>query len=586
MSIFSKLIRMACLATVPVAMTGCGDDDGGSAPATDIVIPEAYRTLTFAASGGEQPLMVQSTVDINASPDVDWIDVQRVESTSSKIRKFAVTCKPSTDGVERKAVISLTASGYEGKVDVTQLSGAVISLVSDSVVSVGAALGSVSIVVNANAEPSFSSSASWLNKWSSEQADGKCTVVVAVAKNLTTEARDGRVTLTNEGASVSVRIKQAAAEEGGDDAMPSSATELVAKFYAGINIGNTMECPSGEGAWSGSVVTPAYVAGLKALGFNAVRIPCAWHSYFSDAKTYAIKESWMSRVKEVVDYCLGNDMYVVLNSHWDTGWLEDNIFSTAKQSAIIAEQKAIWTQVAEAFKDYDEHLLFAGCNEPGMNETSTGGKKWDTESVARLVKYEQTFIDAVCATGGNNAKRCLVFQGLGTDIESTSASMTTLPTDPAGRLIAEVHYYEPYQWAQMEKDADWGKVFWYWGKDNHKSGSAHNPNWGEEQWVKDQFAKMKEKFVDKGIPVIVGEFSSRIQTAATRSDKSEEFDEELHKKSRAYYNEVVTREAKNYGCAPFYWETGGEINRKDGTAKNQYAIDGIMRGAEDGAYPF
>ena len=578
---------MACMAAVPVAMAGCGDDDGGSAPATDIVIPEAYRSITFAAAGGEQNLIVQSSVDLSASADVDWLDVRSVQSTSKVMRKYAVTCKPSADGVERKAVISLTASGYEGKVDVTQLAGTVIALASDSVVSVGAALGEVSIVVNANAEPSFSSSASWLNKWSSELADGKYKVVVAVAKNLTTEAREGRVSFANEGGSVSVRIKQAAAEESGDDAMSSSATELVAKFYAGINIGNTMECPSGEGAWSGSVVMPAYVVGLKALGFNAVRIPCAWHSHLSDTKAYTIKESWMSRVKEVVDYCIGNDMYVVLNSHWDTGWLEDNIFSAAKQSAIIAEQKAIWTQVAEAFKDYDEHLLFAGCNEPGVNETTSGGKKWDAESVARLVKYEQTFIDAVRATGGNNATRCLVFQGLGTDISNTAESMTTLPTDPAGRLIAEVHYYEPYQWALMEEDASWGNVFWYWGKDNHKSGSNHNPTFDcEEQWVKGQFAKMKDKFVDKGIPVIVGEFSSRIQTAATRSDKSEEFDEELHKKSRAYYNEVVTREAKNNGCAPFYWETGGEINRADGTAKNQYAIDGIMRGAEDGDYPF
>lgn len=577
---------MACLVAVPVAMTGCGDDDGGSAPATDIVIPEAYRSLTFAASGGEQNLIVQSSVDLNALADVDWLDVQSVQSTSKVMRKFAVTCKPSTDGVERKAVINLTASGYEGKVDVTQLSGAVISLVSDSVISVGANSDEISLVIMTNAELAFSSSVSWLTKRTVVEENGKFYCVVAVAKNLTAEAREGRVFFANEGGSVSVLIKQAAAEESGDDAMPSSATELVAKMYAGINIGNTMECPSGEGAWSGSKVTPAYVAGLKALGFNAVRIPCAWHSYLSDSKTYAIKESWMSRVKEVVDYCLGNDMYVVLNSHWDTGWLEDNIFSSARESAIIAEQKAIWTQVAEAFKDYDEHLLFAGCNEPGMNETSSGGKKWDAVSVARLVKYEQTFIDAVRATGGNNAKRCLVFQGLGTDIENTSASMSSIPTDPAGRLIAEVHYYEPYQWALMEEDAGWGKVFWYWGKDNHKSSSAHNPTRGEEQWVKDQFAKMKKKFVDNGIPVIVGEFSSRIQTAATRSDKSEEFDEELHKKSRAYYNEVVTREAKNYGCAPFYWETGGEINRKDGTAKNQYAIDGIMRGAEDGNYPF
>ena len=201
------------------------------------------------------------------------------------------------------------------------------------------------------------------------------------------------------------------------------------------------------------------------------------------------------------------------------------------------------------------------------------------------MEYEQTFIDAVRATGGRNALRCLVFQGLGTDIANTYTYMKTYPTDVAkDRLIAEVHYYEPYQWALMENDASWGKVFYYWGKDNHKSGSNHNPTWGEESWVSEQFGKMKTQFVDNGIPVIIGEFSSRIQS--TGCDSSEAIDQELHQKSRAYFNEVVTREAKNNGCAPFYWETGTEINRNTGAVITQYAIDGLMKGAEEGTYPW
>ncbi len=450
-------------------------------------------------------------------------------------------------------------------------------------------------VSQASLEMSAQPSADWLTASKGDASVGEQKWTITASANTTSSERTATVTFSANDVdkTIDVTFTQARVLTV-DEAMPSDAKTLVSKIYAGINIGNTMECNSSddekaETAWGNPLVNENYIKGLKALGFNAIRIPCAWHSHLSDTENYIISPKWLERVKTVVDYCVNNDMYVVLNSHWDTGWLEDNIFSSGKRKLILAEQTAIWTQIANTFINYDEHLIFSGSNEPGMNETSSGGKKWegsDGESaIKRLISYEQAFIDAVRATGGNNAKRCLVFQGLGTDIASTYSYMTTLPSDNVeNRLIAEVHFYEPYQWALMEDDASWGKVFYYWGKDNHKDGSSHNPTWGEESHVDSQFAKMKEKFVDAGIPVIIGEYSTRIQTHGT--DDSEIFDTELHKKSRAYYNKYVTMVAKNNGCATFYWETGGEINRTTGEAKNQYAIDGIMEGASAGKYPF
>lgn len=585
----NRFMAAALLSSCLAASTACSEDDGSAGQNVDVVIPEAYQRLVFPATGGESPLIVQSSIDLEAAASADWVTAVRVESTSQKMRKFNVVCQPSASGVTDSAQITLSAaSGYSGVVKVVRLSGAVLSLVSDAEVSVGPAYGEiVKIVVRANEEPVFSSSESWVTSPSPSEADGEYTFNAVVAKNLTTAERSATLTISNSGGSVSVIVTQRAGSGLDDNGMPSDAKSLIAKIYAGINIGNTMECPAGEGAWSGEKVNAAYVAGLKALGFNAVRIPCAWHSHLSDAKKYTIDQAWISRVKEVVDYCVGNDMYVMLNSHWDSGWLEDNIFSASKKSAILAEQKAIWTQIATAFKDYDEHLFFAGCNEPGMNETVNKEDRWQTEpdALKRYVEYAQTFIDAVRATGGNNALRCLVFQGLGTSISATCDYMSIIPTDAVeGRLIAEFHFYEPFQWALMEDNASWGNTFWYWGMDNHKSGSKHNATWGEEDFVKSQFAKVKDRFVDKGIPVVIGEYSTRIHTGS--EDPAEEFDAELNHKSRAYYNEVVTREAKNHGCAPFYWETGAEVNRKNGSAKLQYSIDGIMRGAEDGRYPF
>lgn len=451
-------------------------------------------------------------------------------------------------------------------------------------VSVSIKGGTADVIVNADADAaiSVSCSASWLTVMKGlSSTKGEVKYKVTCQPNDTDERREAEVIFSCEGSADTIVVSQSCVH------MPSDAKTIVGNIFAGINIGNTMEVPGGETLWGNPKVYAVYVAGLKSLGFNAVRIPCAWHSYAGPAPSYEIDADWLARVAEVVGYCIDNDMYVVLNSHWDTGWLEDNIFDSGMEEQIVAEQTAIWRQVAEVFVDTDEHLLFAGCNEPGMNETSSGGEKWDGAAVARIVRYEQAFIDAVRASGGNNSLRCLVVQGLGTDISETYKSMDAFPADPANRLIAEVHFYEPYQFALMEEDASWGNVFWYWGEGNHKEGSAHNPAWDcEEDYVVTQFAKMKQKFVDNGIPVIVGEYSTRIQEAATRSDKTEEFDNELHRKSRAYYNRVVTRTAKDNGCAPFYWETGGEINRKDGSAINQYAIDGIMAGAGEGAYPW
>lgn len=361
----------------------------------------------------------------------------------------------------------------------------------------------------------------------------------------------------------------------------ATATEVAKAIVAGINIGNTMECPEGEGKWTDAKVNKDYIAGLKAAGFNAVRIPCAWDSHLTDRTAYTIDPAWLDRVDEVIGWCYENDMYVLLNCHWDGGWLEDNIFDASKEAQIVAEQSAIWRQVAEKLAKYDSHLIFGACNEPGMNETTNDNDRWSKEpdAIDRLVKYEQAMIDAVRAAGGYNATRCIAVQGLGASISGTDTYFDKFPTDNiADRLMAEIHFYEPYQFALMEQDAGWGNTFWYWGKDNHVAGSAHNPTWGEEDYVQSQFAKINAKYVAKGIPVVLGEYSAMFRNI--------DEDQAAHERSVAYYGQVVTREAKAAGCIPFYWETGAVVNRNDGTIRRQDIIDGLVKGAADGKYPY
>lgn len=294
----------------------------------------------------------------------------------------------------------------------------------------------------------------------------------------------------------------------------------------------------------------------------------------------------LDRVSEVVGYCVANDMYAIVNIHWDGGWLEESI-THGYSSEVDAKQKAIWTQIANKLNAYDEHLLFAGCNEPGQQDQGNVG----TSAIDVILKYEQTFIDAVRATGGNNASRCLIVQGPYTNIDKTVNDYTMPKDEVPDRLMVEVHFYDPYQFTMMNHDETWSNVFLYWGKDNHVSGSIHNATGYEEDYVKQQFQKMKTAYADKGIPVIVGEYSAMKRAKEDKIEGTSELaypdiDQEMHNKSRSYWNEVVTREAKKHGCVPFYWETGGDMNRGTGTAKEAYAIEGIMKGAAAGQYPY
>lgn len=355
--------------------------------------------------------------------------------------------------------------------------------------------------------------------------------------------------------------------------MPSNARELAAKMHIGWNIGNTLEATNGETGWGNPLVTKALINKVKASGFNAIRIPCAWDQYTKSSVTVKIQKSWLKRVKTVVDYCIDNDMYVLLNIHWDGGWLENNC-TPDKQADNNAKQKAMWEQIATYFRDYDEHLIFAGTNEPNVK---------DSVEMSVLHSYLQTFIDAVRSTGGRNAYRVLVVQGPSTDIEKTYTLMKTLPDDTIkDRMMVEVHYYTPYQFCGLTQDANWGRMFYYWGKQYHSTTDrARNCDWGEEADAQKYFGMMKEQFVDKGIPVIMGEYGAiRRQTIPNDGIST-------HMASRAYYVRYITHLAVMNGLIPFYWDEGaigdkgfGIFNRHTYEVADYQLLNAIIQGAK------
>ncbi len=463
--------------------------------------------------------------------------------------------------------------------------------------------GEASVTVTCNVQWDISNSASqWLQVSQTSGDAGDALIQLSVGANNTGAKRSAILSVTSErGQARRVTVSQVpqlypsyntSPKEPNATGMESNAVELAAKIKLGWNIGNTMEAP-GVTAWGNPVITEDYVKAVKQQGFNAIRIPCAWdwdwrekyssagEPHIEDYKTARIKSEWLNRVKEVVGYCVNNDMYVLLNIHFDGGWLESkkwpgteiptNNFnpSSTRKDTILAKQKAYWEQIATAMRDFDEHLMFASANEPAVDTK---------EEMEVLHAYHQTFINAVRSTGGRNSYRVLVVQGPGTNIEKSNDLMDMPKDEIEGRLMAEVHFYNPSQFCILNEDVSWGKMAYYWGKDYHSDiEPERNATYGEEDEVDQSFSLAKSKFVDKGIPVIMGEYGTYRRGNTENKPK----DLDLHNNSVDHWITYVTRKALENGLIPFWWDTGVVIDRSDYTINDQPTIDAIMAGANN-----
>ncbi|HSU55488.1 MAG TPA: cellulase family glycosylhydrolase, partial [Candidatus Dormibacteraeota bacterium] len=307
----------------------------------------------------------------------------------------------------------------------------------------------------------------------------------------------------------------------------------------GWNLGNTLEATWGV---PGVSAAPFYTAANA--GFNAVRIPCAWDfnattNISGGVTNYPINPGFVAQVKQVVDWAIAAGMYVMINDHWDDGWLENHIGSTVDKG-INAKMNSYWTQIANAFVGYDNHLLFAGANEPNVN---------DPAGMQTLMFYYQTFVNAVRAAGGNNTNRWLVLQGGG-----DTTWLNALPTDSSpNRLMVEYHCYTPAQFAILSSDAPWGIVQYFWGPAYHYSTDpTHNCVAPEEGSIDAGFQQVVDQYVSKGIPVLIGEFgaASKPYLAATNATESA-----WNRASSYYWHKYVAESARSHGLSPFFWST-------------------------------
>lgn len=387
--------------------------------------------------------------------------------------------------------------------------------------------------------------------------------------------------------------------------MDLNAQQLAYYMAPGWNLGNTMEAGdsknndtnyaglNGENAWGNIKTTQEMINKVKASGFKSVRIPCAWvMGHISDAATTQIDAAWMARVKEVVDYAINADLYVIINDHWDGGWLEDTFKDVSDATIQKNSEKLtrVWKQIAEEFKDYDERLIFAGLNEPAHSSGLAA-----SAYVKALKQYEEVFIKTVRATGGNNAKRVLVVQGPATSIDDTYSNYGEMPKDEAeNRLMLEIHSYDPWTFCGLEKDESWGKMQYYWGTGHTLAGAGIRNAAANENDLLNLYKKM-QKYTDAGVPVVLGEFGAyRRNIKSIKGQNQKKHDEVV-----AFWYEKATQYAMECGMIPFVWDQGStgmptftlfdrrkvDVLDWNSTSTNiqvNGALEGIKKGAEAG----
>lgn len=296
-----------------------------------------------------------------------------------------------------------------------------------------------------------------------------------------------------------------------------TALEATRLMGNGINLGNTLEaCDNNVGIktntplsyetyWGQPKTTQAIIDGMKAAGFDTIRIPVAWmtnatHLYEGD---YTIDAGYMDRVEEVVRYARKAGMYVIINDHWDGGWYGMFGSESAETRALAMEAyKGMWQQIAERFRDYSDYLIFESANEelggrfdensPLYCSDSVVTYLTDDERYALTNEINQTFVDVVRATGGNNATRFLLIAGYSTNIDQTCDDRFQMPKDTAdSKLMVSVHYYDPWSYCGASSAASatkWGKVSDY-------------------EYLDQQLAKMT-KFTEAGYGVVIGEYGA------------------------------------------------------------------------------
>lgn len=344
-----------------------------------------------------------------------------------------------------------------------------------------------------------------------------------------------------------------------------NALELTQLMGNGINLGNTMEAynhnayvngsdpTSFENLWGQPTTTQEMINGMKAMGFDTLRVPVAWTNGMNfESGDYTIDERLMNRVEEIVNYALNADMYVIVNDHWDGSWW--GMFGSedmAVREKAMEMYKSMWTQIGERFGGYSYKLIFESANEElgdRLNDsdiTGTKGILTKDECYEKITEINNEFVKTIRSLGGKNEDRFLLIAGYNTDIMNTCDDRYVMPDDTAeGKLFISVHYYTPWDYCGTDAIQQWG-----------------SPDDYEEQ---NGLLEMMSKFTDKGYGVIIGEYAVMKSGAGQKPDTD-----------KFYENFLDNCDLYNY--CPVLWDCSNLYKRSSGIVADE-TVAAVFKG--------
>lgn len=418
-------------------------------------------------------------------------------------------------------------------------------------------------VTSSKAITALSNSPAWLSVTKSAFASGETILLVKVTENTSKDSRSGYVSITCGSLNEKLNVTQDGAVSQPDvvadfleePTLPDNeAVAFTRRLGMGWNLGNQLEANNNgaisETCWGNPLTTQKLFDSLKAKGFKSVRIPLSWMNSIGPAPDYTLPTDRLDRVAEVVGYAHKAGLNVIINMHHDDssdgqgGWLRvgEAAKSESANAQITEKYVAVWTQVAERFKNEGDYLMFESYNELQDGKWGWGDNLTDGGKQYSIINgWAQAFVDAVRATGGNNAVRYLGVSGYAANPDFTMDHLE-LPCDSAqGRLAVGLHCYDPYSYCLEDKYHEWG----------HTASTGNACPDGNEKTFVELYAKIKAKYIDNNILVYMAETGCVNRSYAKASEL------------QRYYIEFTYRCAKAYGLAPFYWDNGAKGSGKE-----------------------
>ena len=338
-----------------------------------------------------------------------------------------------------------------------------------------------------------------------------------------------------------------------------SAIDFVQNITIGWNLGNTLDSTCSwitnptpaqfETAWGNPVTTKEMIDAVKREGFNTVRIPVSWGEKMGAGPDYKVSEEWMTRVNEVVDYVIDNDMYCILNVHHDNDWL---VPTYEKYDGAEAQLTKLWEQISERFENYDEHLIFETMNEPRLVGTTLEWTGGNAEARDCINKFNAAALETIRKSGGNNALRYVMMPTYAASGTTVTINDYKIPDDP--RAIVSIHSYSPYSFALDAKGtSSWGTT-------------------ADKVSLKQEMKLLYDKFISNGTAVIIGEFGAMNKdNEADRNAWAEYYiatAKELKIRCIWWDNNLVKGEGEKFGL----------IDRKTSTAPYPAIIEALFKG--------